>query len=606
MIFVRLKQATNSLFFKTAMMLIIASFIFWGVADIFRGDGYNDVLMSFKYAEPITRSEFEKAKKERLKYIQSMIKEPLSAEEMENLAIDNMVMEGLINQRLFNSFAKNLSLEISDENIAKQISNSENFLDNEGNFSKKIFWEQLRNMNMSEQFYINEMRKNLQNSILMRNFLLDDIKSNDLFKLISNHINQKFSVNIIKLSSNNSKNIDMSFDLSELESYYNKNLDKFISSEKRDLEYFTFDTKTINITDKEITDYYKDNIKDYSSPELFSFYQIESNEKSKLESISQKLDEQAYNLNSLTKEFLRKNSKEFFKMNIEPSKIDANVLKELKSASENKSTNISQNKNGEYYILIKQHHAKAKNISLEQAKKSIKENLLKEKLDKTLVEVEEKIQNAIDSGEDLMNISKNLGIKLDYINNIEQQNNILPENVNLVINDLLEGDLSSAIKISDNIFSFVRIAKIHPARQLTFEEAKDNIYKFVREEKNFVKNYEFLNKIKISHKDNSILLSEAKKYGAAIDSLEFMRADINSLTNNYPQELIASILSLKKGEVSPIIKSDNNLYIAIIHDIKKIADKNSDEKISERFSQNFSDALLEEISYSLRKRYIKK
>ena len=151
----KIRQAANSIFVKAILVLIIASFVFWGVGDIFRGNYGNtiakvgDINISHQeYQQSLARQKYE---------IENSLGEKLG--EQDDIFIRRITLRKLINDGLFKQESENLGILVDDEVVLKEIIQDRRFADDEGNFSKKRFDLVMNMSNLLEEVYIANLKK---------------------------------------------------------------------------------------------------------------------------------------------------------------------------------------------------------------------------------------------------------------------------------------------------------------------------------------------------------------------------------------------------------------------------------------------------------------
>lgn len=132
--------------------VLILAFAIWGVGDIFRGYGRNEVARVGK-----TEISIEQMRTAYQNDLQNLIRQQrrqISPETARALGLDRQVLSRLVSEATLDQTAKNLHLAVSDDTIRNLIFDDPVFRDASGQFSAARFNELLRSNGYSEQSYV--------------------------------------------------------------------------------------------------------------------------------------------------------------------------------------------------------------------------------------------------------------------------------------------------------------------------------------------------------------------------------------------------------------------------------------------------------------------
>jgi len=139
------------------MGLLVFSFAIWGIADIFTGYGRQS-LINVGDIE-ISLQDYSRAEQEALRSMSADAGRNLSKQEAMKMGLENRVLERLIGGAAVDNHAQDLGLGMSQEAVLAQIKKDPTFQDPTGNFSPIALQSILRSLNMSEQGYLSEQRE---------------------------------------------------------------------------------------------------------------------------------------------------------------------------------------------------------------------------------------------------------------------------------------------------------------------------------------------------------------------------------------------------------------------------------------------------------------
>lgn len=138
------------------MGLIILSFAIWGIGDIFRGFGANNLAKVG--ASEVTIDAFRNAYQSQLQRLQRQMRRNVTNDEARQFGLDRQTLSRLISDAALDQQVSALGLAMGDQEIAKAITNDPGFSGPSGKFDRVRFEEILRDNNLSEKGFVREQR----------------------------------------------------------------------------------------------------------------------------------------------------------------------------------------------------------------------------------------------------------------------------------------------------------------------------------------------------------------------------------------------------------------------------------------------------------------
>ncbi|HEX5778495.1 MAG TPA: SurA N-terminal domain-containing protein, partial [Xanthobacteraceae bacterium] len=152
-----LRKNSAGIVAKVLIGLLAISFVIWGIGDIFRGVGANDVAQVGEVRIP-TES-FRQEYQERLQQIGQQMGRGITPEQARAFGLDRQVLGEMISEATLDAKAKELGLNVSNEALLDRIHANPAFQNAAGNFDPNRFYETLRNANFTEARYIDSERR---------------------------------------------------------------------------------------------------------------------------------------------------------------------------------------------------------------------------------------------------------------------------------------------------------------------------------------------------------------------------------------------------------------------------------------------------------------
>jgi peptidyl-prolyl cis-trans isomerase D len=158
-----LRKASSNWLGKLVMAAVVGflviSFAIWGIGDIFRGFGRSTVAKIGR--TEITIDQFRQQYNDRLQQFSRQLGRPISADQARALGIDRLVIQQLISDIVLDERARALGLNLSDAEVARQITTDPSFQGPNGQFDRLRFEAIIRNAGYTEPRYVAEQRRRM-------------------------------------------------------------------------------------------------------------------------------------------------------------------------------------------------------------------------------------------------------------------------------------------------------------------------------------------------------------------------------------------------------------------------------------------------------------
>lgn len=159
----RIRKAGQSFFGKLLITILfsilIGAFAIWGVGDIFRGYGRNEVAKIG--STEIGIEQMRTAYQNEVQTLTRQQRRAITPEMARAFGLDRQVLAKLLTEATLDQTARNMRLAASDETIRSLILDDPTFRDASGNFSAPRFNDLLRSNGFTEQSYVRQQRENI-------------------------------------------------------------------------------------------------------------------------------------------------------------------------------------------------------------------------------------------------------------------------------------------------------------------------------------------------------------------------------------------------------------------------------------------------------------
>jgi len=156
-----LRKASSNWLGKVVMAAVVGflviSFAIWGIGDIFRGFGLS-TLAKIGGSE-ITVEQFRQQYHDRLQQLARRLGRPITPDQARALGLEQQLIGQLIAEASIDERARQLRLNLSDAEVARQIMADPNFRGPTGRFDRTHFEQLIRNAGYTEARYTAEQRR---------------------------------------------------------------------------------------------------------------------------------------------------------------------------------------------------------------------------------------------------------------------------------------------------------------------------------------------------------------------------------------------------------------------------------------------------------------
>ncbi|HKG77638.1 MAG TPA: SurA N-terminal domain-containing protein [Beijerinckiaceae bacterium] len=135
---------------------LIVSFAIWGIGDIFRGSVSTTVARVGN--TDISAEAFRTAYQNELQRLMRQTRQSITPDRARALGLDTQILSRLVSEAALDQKAKELGLAVSDQLVARTITQDPNFRGPNGQFDRAAFDDILRSNSLSEAAFVREQR----------------------------------------------------------------------------------------------------------------------------------------------------------------------------------------------------------------------------------------------------------------------------------------------------------------------------------------------------------------------------------------------------------------------------------------------------------------
>jgi peptidyl-prolyl cis-trans isomerase D len=594
---------------KVLLIVVILSFVLWGVGDVLRST-YSGNIAEVENYGAITEIDLARQMRNEIGQYENVLGRQLTNEEIETMNIKRIALAKLINNKVLVAAAHKFGIEVNDSLALKYITKNPQFHNENGVFDKNRFKAIIANSNIAESDYINLLKQDIAVDLLVRattyNVSLPDIIKS---KVIDFYNQEKFVTSLYFPKNYNFPVTQASED--EIKEYYEQNKRMYLIPELRSFEYIKIVKQDVNkdINELELKQYYERNKSDYSKAESRNIINLLfTNEEDAQKSYEHLSAVGQDNIAMKAQEISGKELSEISLNDITKSNLPDEIKDQVFALNLNQISQPIESPMGWHVIYIGKIN-KDSYLEYEQVKSDIIKIINDKASDDKLSEVIEKISDDISEGKNLQEIAKEQNLAITKIDSISNNGrNKIGENLKLfgadpnlmtIIYSTDVGNISDVVKAKDGNFYVVTVKDIAPESYLSIDEVKKDITKFIVNNKRDQWLDEQVAVIKQEIDNGTSIMEIAKKMDVkaqkenfTIDD-KFNMDDINN-KNIWPNVVFLGV----KGQVmNAVALKDGGHVIAVIDDLKihENQDKDLPKKIDNMLYQSIFNELMQEM-----------
>jgi peptidyl-prolyl cis-trans isomerase D len=275
MLMEKLRQGAGGWVAKIFLGLLILSFGVWGIADVFRGVGAQDVAVIG--SSKIGAEDFRRLYTERMQQLSRQYGRGISPDQARLLGLDRQILGEMLAENAFDEKASQLGLAIDDATLARRIQADPNFRGPSGNFDPSYFQAVLRNNGFTEARYIAAERRLLVRQQIARALGGEIIAPAVLRDAVSRYEREERNAEFVTLAPRDAGEIPAPTP-EQIAAYFEQNKATFRAPEFRKIALLALSPETlmpwIQISDADLQKAYADRKELFSTPEKREVEQI--------------------------------------------------------------------------------------------------------------------------------------------------------------------------------------------------------------------------------------------------------------------------------------------------------------------------------------------
>jgi len=164
-----IRSKASSWFFKILFMVLVASFMIWGIGDVIRSK-VMEVKVADVGGDSITAQEYQREYQKQLKRMSGALGAQFNGDIAKQMGLPQQVLDQMVAQSLFSHLANDLGLRAPNDVITGTLAGAPAFRNQQGQFDPGLLAQFIQQQGMTEDAFILSLRDDM-----IRNQLYDAV-----------------------------------------------------------------------------------------------------------------------------------------------------------------------------------------------------------------------------------------------------------------------------------------------------------------------------------------------------------------------------------------------------------------------------------------------
>ncbi|MCC7260082.1 MAG: SurA N-terminal domain-containing protein [Alphaproteobacteria bacterium] len=471
---------------KLIFLVIVLSFVLWGIGDIFRGQGSGNVVAKVG-GKSISRALFDRNVQRQSQQYREYLGEAFNDSMRQN--VEAQVLQSMINDTLLDLETQRLGLSVSDKAIADAIRKNPAFQSEAGAFDKARYQNVLQSSGIIERDYVESLRREMASAILIKTLTSNPAVPSPMADMAYRFSHEKRNADVLRIPFNaNAPVADP--DAATIAAFHEKVAEQFQIPEYRAISYIVLGpeavAKNVSVDDAALRQAYEENASEFAVPEKRAVSQIVLPDQAQADALytALKAGKAVKDIPEAKTGFQALG--DVAKGDLPAGAGDAVFALEKGAYSAPVKTDFG------YHVFQVTGVIPGKTPGFDEVKEKLRQRLTDKQAEEALYALTTQIEDELGAGSTLEEIAKSLSLPLGQAGPLSEAGldpagkkvEGLPPFTTFVrlAFSTDAGDVSQLTEGGDNHYFVVRADNVTPSRQQTLDEVKDQVVKRWKDE----------------------------------------------------------------------------------------------------------------------------
>lgn len=587
---------------KLFIALLVVSFGIWGIADIFRGFGVNQLA---KVGDTeITAVEFQRDYERAVQRLSQQMGRPIPADEAIQYGLPQQILSSLATDALLTDAANTFGINVGDERVAEQIRSEQTFQGVSGQFDRSRFQRILATNGMTEDAYIEDERKRMDRRQLVDGLFGGLAVPTPYLEAVNEFRNEERTVSYFAVNRDDLPALADPTD-EELTAFYDENKARFAAPEYRALTLLQANPETLAdpsaVTEEQARAEYDRQTNRFGTPEKRAVQQIIFDDKAKAEDA-----EKALQAGTSMEEIATGAGRTIGDVDLGTVARDAIVdpaVAEAAFAMPAPGETVVDGRFGTVLVRVTE-IVPADRQPFAEVSEEIRKEIADDNARREVLDLYDSIEDAFAGGATMQEVSDRFKIPLRQIDNVNEAGNALdgspvdlPAKADLLA-DAFETEVgvdNPPIQVGQSDYVWYRVADITPARDRALDEVRGQVIAAWT-----------ANELSTQAEDVAKTAAERIRGGEPIEAVaQSIGAEVRTsppfqrqgTPEGLPPVAVSAAFEGPQGHVADVVAADQSHLVLQVTSVNKpafFAEASDNEAARQRLQRSLGDALVSE------------
>ncbi|MEW5422873.1 SurA N-terminal domain-containing protein [Amorphus sp. 3PC139-8] len=596
----QLRRGASTWVAKVLIALLVLSFGIWGIADIFRGFGANQVARVGD--TEITAVEFQRDYNRALQRLSQQAGRPIPADEAIQYGLPRQILGALATDALLTDAAKDYGIGVGDERVAASIRDDSTFQGPSGQFDRNRLQQILAANGMTEDGYIEDQR-----NLLERRQLVDGLFGGlgvptVYLEAVNQYRNEERTIRYFTVDRDAIDAIPDPTD-DELTSFYNEHKAEFAAPEYRALALLQANAETIanpsSISEEDAREVYDGSPNRFGTPETRHVQQVFFDDKARAQAAAQKLAS-----GTPFEEILVSAGRTMSDVDlgtVDRSQIVDPAVAEAAFSLEGPGAEVVDGRFGTVLVRVSEINPGARQ-PFSEVESTIRQELAQQAAEREVLDLYDEVEDAFAGGATMQEVAKRFSIPLQMVPAVSASGTA-PGGANVTLpakDDLLSdafdtevGADNPPIQVGPADYVWYRVTDVTPARDRPLDEVRGPVIAAWTETQVTDKIATLAQDAAERVRNGESLEAVAQSIGAEVQTSEPFTRDGNAGT--LPQGAVTAAFDGPQGSITDVAAADTRHLVIEVASVDRpafFAEAADNEPARQRLQRSMGDALV--------------
>jgi peptidyl-prolyl cis-trans isomerase D len=608
---VAIRQHAASFVVKVLFLVLVLSFVVWGIADVFT-PGQRAQWVARVGDVTIGPDAYARAYQQTVQRLSSAFGQPIDAEQAQMLGLGRRVVEQMIGQALIDQAVADLGLVVGDDAVRATITADPRFRGAQGAFDAELFRRALANNGLTEDAYVALLRAEIARNQLIGGITALPGVPQQAVSLVYHFENEARTVRYAFLPTASMTTIPAA-DEAALRTFYQENPERFTAPERRAVTAIVLSAaelaKAIAVSDDEIRAAYDERADEFLIEERRSFRQMVLASQEAAEKASQSLAQGA-DFAAVAAELAggaggETRLSDLTRDELPPALADAVFAREPGKVGGPVQTPLG------WHLVLVTAVTPATRTALAEVAPALRDEIAHERAIDQLIALGERLEDSLGGGLGLEQAAEKLGVPLRWIPALDAAGT---DGQGKPIADLPKRFIDTAfaqpgtgqsrlIEADSETTFVVRVDSVTPAALKAFEDVRAEILAAWQADQRLKAAKAGADRIAETVRGGKPFADAAQAAGLKLERLgPLSRRDI-AAAERLPRAFLEPLFAARRGEVF-VVPAADGFYVGEVEAIEPAGrDPQAMAEVQRRLDQAMRGDLLVQYLSSLRRRY---